>query len=1168
MNCKSVRALLPHVAPRLRHRDQGFTLVITLLLMMLLSLLAIGLLQLSSIALRSTSRDDALVAARSNARVALQMAIAQLQVTAGPDQRITGPAKLAAAKYPDGWHGVWTPGAIAGTALTLPIAPVTTDRKNYLVDARAKLTTWKSDWFLGPLVSPDALGAARVNLGRWSKTGRVEVPEVKVGAAGGLAWWTEDLSQQASLASGVNADEAATVGLSAAPRNDTSKIVGGTLPSDYFKSTDDRHKVTSVQGAYLAAQAKWNGVLGESGNERSYGLFTDPVRGGFKSDLTRFVESSAPQMGVLPGFGLVGINAKSSLLPGTNHTVTGPQWERLRNWFKLPGAASRKLVGADPDIARQTLGNSQEGWSLDAIRSNRLPLHPMVVDVGFHWDFTPATAAATSIRVHLFPRLTLWNPYNAELSSKRLLIVMQRNIDTGGGLMVELESASGIITEQDVIAGWGEQFRTANQASDNYLMFTVEPTTFGPGECLVFTPKTPSGGMALYDAANPAANVLTASQPVETENFYIVKTPNAALPAAIVAGARVNRYMCGVTQRKSLNWRPMPFFLKAAPDGAISATAALNSQSYPTLQRLYLNDCGAGGGYQTPNQSAGSSYLYLVPGWNDSAVNGGSSWGVFDTSRSLPRNWKYRSHLSWVDDFDELASVPVGVNGIQPPYAAAIMTEWNPLASVVCRTPSTYLKEHFDLHMGCWYLTKAANDANGQSNNWGVFLKGKARGCPFGDPRNYASLLSFPLIDIPEPGLPLQSIGSLRNVQLSPWNWHPVKPIGNSRPSPHSDKNATAIPAIALQSNPWDSMITQNSRPQFFNDVVQSADANGESLLYDLSFEANNALWDATFASSWALTSTWDGVERLPNRQYVTHPVVRDPSRAITLARQSPDTFGLWLPAYLLASEGAFNVNSISPSAWATVLGGLKNLVRTDASGKPIAGKHPFAKFRQPASGDREWGGGLGLSDGQIVTLSQKIVEVVKERGPFLGVSDFVNRRLANDASGDRGALDEALLRANLANPTLSSVQAQPSSSDTRVSTANRCRYSSVPSRLMEGAAGYIEQADLLEPMGGSLFARGDTFRIRASGASYDANGKLLRRVTCEAIIVRSPEYVVSSSFDQSGGASTGNSALVPPTVAAGLQRIPNPALHPINKKFGRRFEVLGLKWLTNINEL
>jgi len=73
----------------------GFALVVTLSLMILLTVIAVGLLTLSGIALRSSSQSLAMAQARANARCALMLAIGQLQASAGPDQRITATANLA-----------------------------------------------------------------------------------------------------------------------------------------------------------------------------------------------------------------------------------------------------------------------------------------------------------------------------------------------------------------------------------------------------------------------------------------------------------------------------------------------------------------------------------------------------------------------------------------------------------------------------------------------------------------------------------------------------------------------------------------------------------------------------------------------------------------------------------------------------------------------------------------------------------------------------------------------------------------------------------------------------------------------------------------------------------------------------------------------------------------
>lgn len=87
---------------------RGFALVVSLSLMVLLTVLAVGLLALSSIELRKSGTSQAMAVARANARLALLLALGDLQKHAGPDTRITATAGTLGESMPRPMlAGVW-----------------------------------------------------------------------------------------------------------------------------------------------------------------------------------------------------------------------------------------------------------------------------------------------------------------------------------------------------------------------------------------------------------------------------------------------------------------------------------------------------------------------------------------------------------------------------------------------------------------------------------------------------------------------------------------------------------------------------------------------------------------------------------------------------------------------------------------------------------------------------------------------------------------------------------------------------------------------------------------------------------------------------------------------------------------------------------------------------
>jgi hypothetical protein len=270
-----------------------------------------------------------------------------------------------------------------------------------------------------------------------------------------------------------------------------------------------------------------------------------------------------------------------------------------------------------------------------------------------------------------------------------------------------------------------------------------------------------------------------------------------------------------------------------------------------------------------------------------------------------------------------------------------------------------------------------------------------------------------------------------------------------------------------------------------------------------------------------------------------------------------------------------FNVNSTSVKAWRALLGHARNqrvprYTESAADWSLLTGLSPETDYAVPrfsvagdvAAGDigssGTFAGASEFSGYRVFTyemldqMAEEMVNQVRLRGPFLSLSEFVNRQLSNDPSDNQlvlsGAVQSALnvLAANHDEGANPYSFLQDESLDTGLIKDRDADYKNPEASVGKsayGVPGWPRQADILRPLAPILSARDDTFTIRAYGDARDASGKIIARATCEAIVRRGREFV---SPDEDAPDIIG-----PPTAIA-------------NREFGRRIQIISFRWLNS----
>ncbi|MFT6792527.1 MAG: hypothetical protein ACJAR1_000507 [Rubritalea sp.] len=426
---------------------------------------------------------------------------------------------------------------------------------------------------------------------------------------------------------------------------------------------------------------------------------------------------------------------------------------------------------------------------------------------------------------------------------------------------------------------------------------------------------------------------------------------------------------------------------------------------------------------------------------------------------------------------------------------------------------------------------------------------------------------------------PMASIGELQSWDLRAGN--PLPPyqynlIGNSEATPLIQQDGI------LPDNPQTTDVSAN-------------------LQHDDAYCANHVLFDDWFFSSIAPQPTTfgksigrdiktvyrdflQGNERLINRAY--RPITEDQKlssadadKRIGEILESSAGDGWLKVASRFEVEGMFNVNSTSVKAWRALLGHARKqqVAYHTANGIGIDGDtHEHVVSRHSIAADvkagvdqglgatfpsgSEYSGFRTLSSEQLDKLAEKIVDQVRKRGPFLSLSEFVNRQLNSDDEdlALAGALQAALYSlSDIDNDDATDSDLDPNKAlkDT-VNQLSNVTMDPAGNKLggvgysfkkasegvsTHGLPGWIRQADILRPIAPIISVRDDTFTIRAYGDSRDATGAVIARAWCEATVKRRRDFV-----DQEDAADF----IEPPTNAQ-------------NVMFGRRYEIISFRWLS-----
>lgn len=1098
----------------------GFALVITLALMVLLAILAVGLLSLSSVALRSSSHGKAQAEARANARMGLMLALGQLQELAGEDRRVTATADLGmdaasthGSRY---WTGVWSNMSAAAAD------------EIYTRTPKAKFEGWLVSGEKEDLLDPDS---TTISLGNGVKlvgegtagilaTEHVTVPlvEVEKGAgkmAGRYGWWVGDegVKSRGNLPSKGNPTAAAT-DLTLGARGGGWETVTGMESYPARGAVDEAtlERLITLPTTSVAIPSVRATALQHfhSISIDSRGLLTDTLTGGLRLDLTPYLENgfpTTPASAALPNAPVTGAN----ILPYTlAPDIKGPTWDRLRSLRTMRPPAGGKLTVAVGNGGDQAL------------------IAPILLDVRLLMGakLVPVPGNVTEYRIYPCGKIAvaLANPYPYPLRWTRDL---ELEVFRSGGAGSRIwDAANRPMYLPDSSTG-ASVFGNA--------IFTIPAGELAPGEAQAYTMtgqvnrpmnakpiSVPLGSYLSQGPTDYRKSIVMEHSGTNTGNKLLdVREPTNTAVIAIELRASGSGTGAGILRRLEAFELDNAFFSQVRRQ--VNATVAKQMTEPFPLQL-----------YSFQMSQPGMDYGSLLPAASQLGVRNSTLRTFADfniRAQRFPRPIAgYLTPPYFMESSDNLASLPFNKPGGDTGTGftrnlALSPLRWGhspvsgPRKTILFAAPDEIVSlaqlQHADLTADDRFASVSVQPGNALGNSYAPpFIK-----------RGLSLEIRYDYI-----------VNSLNSATGTANRYYDMSYLLNAALWDSFFISSVPPSGAAAPINPRITEILPGTPPAELRDPLRVA----SHLWVEGGFNVNSTRKDA-----------WKAL--LASNRKLKHPAETNaPSEGAMFPRSLAQTGQPQLPKPSGDGDDSLNgFRRLNDAQLDTLAAEIARQVRL--RGPFVSLSHFVNRALVNLTDDDDKLGrsgalqsaiddsGLNMSPGNVSTGFTNL----SPANNLVRMQRHADGRPEADMVGTTRKTGLSNHASDRSPPVWTSESRDGNPGNTGSILSDRLMLTDAKYRPEQGfrstgIPGWLTQADVLQVIGPVISARSDTFRIRSYGEALDAAGNTVARAWCEAIVQRTPEFVDATNSPETRPAN----------------------LNTTNAKFGRRFAVVSFRWL------